>query len=161
MSGLQPRVYRLALERQHRERALVNAAKWLLADEALETLDAQSELAEGERALGAEAAATEAVEVRGLGVLGAVDDAEVLATAALERGLREAAGPRTTKSTGLTTIPSPPPFVISSHHAVARAWLSVSVVSTTTLRVVASTPVASAVASPSTCSTCQVCSLST
>ncbi len=49
--GSQPRVDRLALQRQHAEHALVDAAQRLAADEALERLDAERELAQGQRAL--------------------------------------------------------------------------------------------------------------
>ena len=44
---------RLALEREHAEHALVDAAQWLAADEALECLDPEGEFAHGERALAA------------------------------------------------------------------------------------------------------------
>jgi len=44
---LQPRVHRLALQRQHAEDALVDAAEGFAADEALERLDAEGELAQG------------------------------------------------------------------------------------------------------------------
>jgi len=46
--------------------------------------------------------------------------------------------PRTTKSIGLTTIPSPPAAVSSFHQPVARSMLSASVVSTATLVVACS-----------------------
>src|SRR6266542_2999573 len=87
----EPRIDGLALERQHAEDALMDAAQRLAADEALERLDAEREFANGERALAAEAAGAKTLEVGGLGVLGAVDDAQVLAPARLERGLDEAA----------------------------------------------------------------------
>ena len=66
-------------KREDAEDALVHPVQRLARDEALERLDAEGELAEGERALVAEAAFAEADEVRLGGVFGAVDDAEVLA----------------------------------------------------------------------------------
>src|SRR4051812_25562488 len=87
----QARVDRLALEREDAEAALVHPAQRLAADEALERLDAERELASGEGALRAQGAAAQPVEVRGLGVLGAVDDPEVLAAADLQRRLGEPA----------------------------------------------------------------------
>jgi hypothetical protein len=56
-------VDRLALEREDAEVALVDAAERLLADEALEPLDAERELAPRERTPGAETAPTEPVEL--------------------------------------------------------------------------------------------------
>ena len=82
-----PRINRLALERQHPEDALVDPIERLLLDEAVERLEAEGELAKGERALGAQASLAQALEVLGERVLGTVDDAKVLAPAALESGL--------------------------------------------------------------------------
>src|SRR4051812_24171408 len=59
----EPRVDRLALEREHAEAALVHAAERLAADEPLERLDAERELAHRERALRAEGAPAQALEV--------------------------------------------------------------------------------------------------
>ena len=87
---LQPRVDGLALEREHGEHALVHAVERLAAHEALERLDAEAELAGGERALAAEPASAEPLDLARIGVLGAVDDAQVLASAALDPGLDEA-----------------------------------------------------------------------
>src|SRR3954470_423579 len=55
--ALQPWIDRLALERQDAKDALVDAAQGLAADEALQPFDSQRQLAQGERALGGEAAA--------------------------------------------------------------------------------------------------------
>jgi hypothetical protein len=71
----------------------VDPPQWFAADEPLEGLDAEGELADGERSLAAEAAIAEALEVLGGAVLGAVDDAQVLAAAALEGRLDQALGP--------------------------------------------------------------------
>ena len=59
----------------------MDAAERLATDKALERLDPECELAGGERALGAEAAPAEALEVLRFCVLGSVDDAEVFAPA--------------------------------------------------------------------------------
>ena len=78
--------------------------------------------------LRAEAALAQPLEVGRVGVLGAVDDPQVLAAAALDRRLHQAAcGPRATKSSGLTTIPSPPRAVSSSHQRRRPRLLSASV----------------------------------
>src|SRR5687767_1232309 len=73
---LQARVHGLALEGEHREHTLVDAAQWFAADEALEGLDAERKLADGERSLAAEPALAQALEVLRRGVLGPVDDAQ-------------------------------------------------------------------------------------
>ena len=46
---LQPRINRLALQRQHPENAFMNAAQRFLADESLQRLNAQGKLPDGER----------------------------------------------------------------------------------------------------------------
>ena len=53
-SPLQPRVHRLALQGQHAEHALVDPPQRLAADEPLQPLDPQGELAEGQRPLAAQ-----------------------------------------------------------------------------------------------------------
>src|SRR5206468_634302 len=85
------RVDRLALERQDPEDALVDAVQRLLAREALQRLHAQRELAQRQRALGPQAAAAQPRQVLGQGVLRAIDDAQVLAAAALQGRLGQAA----------------------------------------------------------------------
>src|SRR5262245_21175116 len=57
---LQARIHLLALERQDAEDAFVDSAEWFLPDEAVEAFDAEGELAQGERALCAEAARAQA-----------------------------------------------------------------------------------------------------
>src|SRR4051812_19569771 len=84
-SGLQPRVDRLALEGEDAEDALVDAAERLAADEPLERLDPERELAMGEPALAREPPLAQPLEMLGHVVLGAVDDPEVLGSAALHR----------------------------------------------------------------------------
>ena len=71
----------------------MDAPERLAAHEALQRLDAQGELADGEAALGVQAALTQALQVVRLGVVRAVDDAQVLASTAFERGLSETARP--------------------------------------------------------------------
>lgn len=126
----QPRVHRLALEREHTEDALVHAPHRLAPDETLERLDAERELAQCERALAAEPALAQPFEVVRQRVLGTVNDAQVLAPAALDRRLHQtplAAGHEVER---LTTIPSPPRSVNSSHQRIASASLAGSVTST-------------------------------
>ena len=50
-TSLEPRIHRLALEREHPEHALVNAPQRLLPHKPLEPLDAERELPQRERAL--------------------------------------------------------------------------------------------------------------
>jgi len=52
----QPRIDRLALHREDTEHAFVDAVERLAAHESVERLDAEPELADGERALASEAA---------------------------------------------------------------------------------------------------------
>src|SRR5262245_33486664 len=65
LSPLQPRVHRLAFQREDAEDALVDAPEGFPADEALQGFDAEGELAQRERTLGAEAALAEAFQVLG------------------------------------------------------------------------------------------------
>ena len=53
---LEPRVDRLAFEREDPEDAFVNAAEGLVANEAFEGFEAEGEFAQGEGAFGGEAA---------------------------------------------------------------------------------------------------------
>src|SRR4051794_38261634 len=85
----------------------------------LERLDGERELAHRERALRAEGAPAQALEVLRLGVLGAVDDPEVFAAAHFERGWAPAA-PARDDDVGLTTMPSPPAAVRAPRCAAAR-----------------------------------------
>ena len=62
-----------------------------MADEAFEGFDAEAELARRKGALVAEPAFAQTGELIGRGVLGAVDDPQVLRTAALDAGLHDAA----------------------------------------------------------------------
>src|SRR5579884_1475828 len=89
---LKPRIHRLAFQGKDGEGALVDVPQGLAADETLKRLDAQRELAQRQRPLGAQAAGAQALEVLGGGVLGAVDDAEVFAAAALHGRLHQPAG---------------------------------------------------------------------
>ncbi len=80
-------------QRQHAKGALVDAAQRLVAHAALAALDAERELAQGQRALGREAAPAQARQRTWRAVLGAVDDAQVLRPTALDRRLHESAPP--------------------------------------------------------------------
>ena len=87
---LQPRIDRLALQREDAEHALVNASERLSLDEALESFDAQRELAQRQRSLPRQAAFAQPLEVLGQRVLRPVDDPQILAAAALDRRLQQA-----------------------------------------------------------------------
>src|ERR1700712_3061092 len=85
------RVDGLALHRQHAEDRLVDAVEGLAGDEALEGLDAEGELAGRQAALAGEVAGAQALELGRVGVLRAVDQPQVLAPAALDPRLDQAA----------------------------------------------------------------------
>src|SRR5690348_17923777 len=87
----QSRVHRLRFQGKHGEDGLMYTPERLAAHEALQRLDAQGELTDGEAALGVQPTLAQAIQIRRLGVVGAVDDAQVLAAAALDGGLDEAA----------------------------------------------------------------------
>src|SRR3984893_3869899 len=83
------RVHRLAFQGEDAEDALVDAAQRLAADEALQAFDAERELPQRQRALHAEAARAQPVEVRQHRVLRAVDDPQVLRPPALHGRLHQ------------------------------------------------------------------------
>src|SRR5215207_4348940 len=83
-SDSEARVDRLALQGEDREGAFVDAVERLSPGEPLQALDAEPELAHGERALAAEVARAQPLELAGVEVLGAVDDPQVLGPAALD-----------------------------------------------------------------------------
>ena len=89
--SLQAWVYGLAFEGQNAEDAFVDAVEGGAADEAFQRLDAEGELAQGERPLGGEVALAQPVQVFWRGVFGAVNEPEVLPAAALYAWLRNAA----------------------------------------------------------------------
>ena len=64
MFPLQPRIHRLALEREHSEDALVNTPERLAANEPLQPFDAERELAQREGSFGRQASLPQAIEVR-------------------------------------------------------------------------------------------------
>src|SRR5207253_8898383 len=90
-SPLQPGIDGFAFHRQNAESALVHAVERLAGDESLEALDAEGKLPRRERPLRAQTAVAESLQVLGCRVLGAVDDPQLLAAAALHRGLDDAA----------------------------------------------------------------------
>ena len=91
--------------RRRRTRGLGAAAP---ADEPLQAFDAQGELAQGERPLCAPGRGSATGAGSRSGVVRAVDDPQVLAAPALHGGLGKPLLPRRMKSSGLTTMPSPP-----------------------------------------------------
>src|SRR5260370_13548989 len=87
----EPRVDRLALQREHAEHAFVHAKGGLAADEPLERLDSQRALGGGQRPLAPEAALPQPVQVTGQRVLRPVDDPQALRPPALDPRLGDAA----------------------------------------------------------------------
>ena len=116
-------VDRFGLEGEDGEDALVHAPQRLAARRTRSRASSPSANSRsGQRALVPEAALAQPVEVAGLGVLRAVDDAQVLPAAALHaRAGPGRVGPRRQVASGLTTMPSPPAAVSSSHQRVAGA----------------------------------------
>src|SRR5687768_14162919 len=85
------RVHRLTLKGEHTEHALVNPPERFAPHEALKRLYAQGKLAQGEAPLGREPPRAQPFEVTRHVVFRAVDYAQVLGPAALDRGLHQAA----------------------------------------------------------------------
>src|SRR6266404_10837 len=73
----QPRVHRLAFQSEDAENALVHTAERLPAHESLQTFNAQSELAHGQRAFRAQPTAAKPREILVCRILGAVDDPQI------------------------------------------------------------------------------------
>src|SRR5215468_2306802 len=88
--GLEPRVDWFAFEGEHAEHALVYPEQRLAAGEPLQRLGAERELAGRQRPLAGQVAIPEPVEVGRDGVLGTVDDPQVLGPAALHPRLGDA-----------------------------------------------------------------------
>jgi len=78
-----------------------------VTDEALQRLDAEGELAEGEGPLGGQPSRAEVLNLLGARVLGATGDSLVLATAAFHGGLHKATTPAGDQLEGFTTMSSP------------------------------------------------------
>lgn len=83
-SPLQPWGDGLAFEGEDSEDALMDQAEGLLAGEALQGLDADGKLAEGERPLAGHGSDAKALQVFGRRVLGPIDNAQVFASTTLD-----------------------------------------------------------------------------
>src|SRR5690606_2930506 len=86
----EPRVDRLALQRQNAEHALVYAVERLLFHKSVQRLQSERELAERQGPFWSKASCAKSLEVFFEGVLRAVDDAQVLPATALHSGLNQA-----------------------------------------------------------------------
>src|SRR5690606_10152897 len=86
---LKPWVDRLAFQREDAEHTLVYSTQRFAANETLQGFDTERELTQGKRTLGSEATIAESCEVRVARIVGAIDDAQVLASTALHGGLNE------------------------------------------------------------------------
>lgn len=84
---LQPRIHRFALQCQYTEHAFVDTSQRLMVHESCEPLQPERELAQCERALAPEPPRPQPLQVLRRRVLGAIDDPQILLTAALDRGL--------------------------------------------------------------------------
>jgi hypothetical protein len=85
------RIDRLGFEGENTKGAFVNASQGLVAGEALESFDTESEFAEGERALSSQATGAQPVQMFGKRIFGTVYDSEILAPATFYGGLHDAA----------------------------------------------------------------------
>lgn len=87
--GIQPRVDQIALQGQNADDALVDSSKRFVADEAFQAFEAEGEFSEGEGSLGSETSTSQPGEILFGGVVGAVDDTEVLSATAFHCGLHQ------------------------------------------------------------------------
>src|SRR6185437_16953120 len=87
----EPWVDRLRLQRQDREDAFMHAPERFAATDAVERFEPEGVLTAGHRALVAEPALAQPLDVGGFGVVGAVDDAQVFTPANLEARLHQTA----------------------------------------------------------------------
>jgi len=108
----------------------VNAPERFSLDEALEAFEPQRELTQGQRSFTRQTPLPQTLEVLGQGVLGPVDDPQILAPRHLTAGCNRPREPVATNDNGLTTAPSPPLSVNAVHHPVAAASLAGSARST-------------------------------
>ena len=76
--SLQPGVHGFALQGEHAEHALVHPVEGLSGHEPFQRFDAQSKFTNGQRPLVTEPSRAESGQIAFSGVLGPVDDAEVL-----------------------------------------------------------------------------------
>ena len=81
----EPRIHRLAFQRQYTEHAFVHAAQRLAPNESLERFDAECELAQRQRPLCGETALPETIQVLRKGVLRTIDDPEIIPPATCGR----------------------------------------------------------------------------
>ena len=68
----------------------MDSAKWFVANEAFQAFDAEGKFSEGEGPLGSETSASQTGEILFGGVVGAVDDTQILPTSAFHGGLDQA-----------------------------------------------------------------------
>ncbi len=87
MRLLETGVNGFALQGKDSKRALVDPVEWLMPHEALEGLDAESELTHRERSLQSEATCSKALQIVWKGVFGPINDSKVLPAPALHCGL--------------------------------------------------------------------------
>ena len=137
---LKPRIDGFAFQRQYAECAFVDSAKRFVANEALQGLDSQHEFTERERTFATEPSDTQAREILVRVVVGAIDNPQIFSAAAFYAGCTSPFLSRTVKSSGLTTMPSPPRAVSASHHSIAARSDSGTVRSTTLKSVASNTP---------------------
>src|SRR5262245_61734782 len=89
----QPRIDRLALQREHGEAALMDAPQWLAAHEPLQRFHTERKLAQRQRPLGPQGARAQPVEVLRRRVFRAIDDPQILSTATFHGRLYQSTPP--------------------------------------------------------------------
>ena len=99
-------------------------------DKALQRLVAEREFAQRQRPFRPKAALPQPQQMFRQVVFRPVNNAQIFPAAHLERRLEQALRPDRAKSSGLTTMPSPPRAVSSSHQATPSAQLAASAAST-------------------------------
>src|SRR5258708_31129578 len=85
----QTRIHRFGFQRENREDAFVYPPERLAPGGSVECLEAERVLARGQRALVTEASRAQPVQIGRLGVVGPVDDPQVLRPAHLQAGLNQ------------------------------------------------------------------------
>src|SRR5690606_13277477 len=89
--ALQAWINRFAFQRQHTEGGFMHPAQRFFTHETFKGFHAKSKFAERQGALGGKSSCPQAVEMSRCRVLRAIDDAQILPSAAFHRGLQKAA----------------------------------------------------------------------
>src|SRR6516164_7434468 len=86
----EPRIDRLAFQREHTEHAFMHAAQRLALDEPVQRFEPERELANGQPAFGPQSALTQPIEMNRHCVVRPIDDSQILFASALDSRLNDA-----------------------------------------------------------------------